>query len=32
MKMSYEVSIFCSANPDDFMPNLRALRMRVTKE
>ncbi len=32
MKMSYEVSIFCSAHPDDFMPNLRALRMRVTKE
>ncbi|MEB8675437.1 hypothetical protein P4H08_19310 [Bacillus cereus] len=32
MKMSYEVSIFCSAHPDDFMPNLRALRLRVTKE
>lgn len=32
MKMRYEVSIFCSAHPEDFMPNLRALRMRVTKE
>ncbi|TCW46885.1 hypothetical protein EC917_12636 [Bacillus thuringiensis] len=32
MKMSYEVSIFCSAHPDDFIPSLRALRMRVTKE
>lgn len=32
MKMRYEVSIFCSAHPEDFMPNLRALRMRITKE
>ncbi|AAM26053.1 hypothetical protein DJ46_5729 (plasmid) [Bacillus anthracis str. Vollum] len=32
MKMNYEVSIFCSAHPADFMPNLRALRMKVTKE
>ncbi|MBW3496430.1 hypothetical protein [Bacillus sp. FDAARGOS_1420] len=32
MKLSYEVSIFCSAHPKDFIPSLRALRMRVTKE
>ncbi|PEB54618.1 hypothetical protein COO03_05090 [Bacillus sp. AFS098217] len=32
MKMSFEVSIFCSAHPNDFIPGLRALRMKITKE
>lgn len=32
MKISYEVSLFCSAHPDELIPSLRALRMRVTKE
>ncbi|QWI57821.1 hypothetical protein [Bacillus mycoides] len=31
MNTSFEVSIFCSAHPDDFIPSLRALRLRVTK-
>ncbi|MFK4327427.1 hypothetical protein ABH965_004099 [Bacillus sp. RC97] len=31
MNTSFEVSIFCSAHPDDFIPSLRALRSRVTK-
>ncbi|MDA2157760.1 MULTISPECIES: hypothetical protein [unclassified Bacillus cereus group] len=30
--ISYEVSLFCSAHPDELIPSLRALRMRVTKE
>lgn len=32
MNISYEVSLFCSAHPDELIPSLRALRMRVTKE
>lgn len=32
MHISYEVSLFCSAHPDELIPSLRALRMRVTKE
>ncbi|MGK0536933.1 hypothetical protein [Bacillus sp. 'calajunan'] len=32
MIISYEVSLFCSAHPDELIPSLRALRMRVTKE
>lgn len=32
MNISYEVSLFCSAHPDELIPSLRALRMRITKE